>query len=220
MRLNFLSVTDGTGLRDKNCFISIKTMGLGHIIKIQVIRETTMNIHAGALGRLFTAVLLLCLSGQVLAQSSAEGSWNDGFSLDLQQGDRLSLMYSPFTHHLHSSPEHRYVWLVGVERERANHRVSGITYFSNSFGQPSTYIYPWGQNYPNVGGVEGLFVKWSAGMLYGYVAPYEKKVPLNVNGFSPAIIPSIGYERGGYSTQINLLGTAGLMWQITVPLGR
>jgi hypothetical protein len=57
-------------------------------------------------------------------------------------------------------------------------------------------------------------------MLYGYVEPYEKKVPLNVNGFSPAIIPSIGYERAGYSTQINLLGTAGLMWQISVPLGR
>jgi hypothetical protein len=177
-----------------------------------------MNIRAGALGCLCTAVLLLCLNGQVLAQSSAEGSWKDGFSLDLQQGDRLSLMYSPFTHHLDSSPEHRYVWLVGVERKRANHRVSGITYFSNSFGQPSTYIYPWGQNYPNVGGVEGLFVKWSAGMLYGYVAPYEKKVPLNVKGFSPAIIPSIGYERAGYSTQINLVGTAGLMWQITVPL--
>jgi hypothetical protein len=33
MGLNFLSVTDGTGLRDKNCFISIKTMGLGHKIK-------------------------------------------------------------------------------------------------------------------------------------------------------------------------------------------
>ena len=177
-----------------------------------------MNIRAGALGCLCTAVLLLCLNGQVLAQSSAEGSWKDGFSLDLQQGDRPSLMYSPFTHHLDSSPEHRYVWLVGVERKRANHRVSGITYFSNSFGQPSTYIYPWGQNYPNVGGVEGLFVKWSAGMLYGYVAPYEKKVPLNVKGFSPAIIPSIGYERAGYSTQINLLGTSGLMWQITVPL--
>jgi hypothetical protein len=182
--------------------------------------ETKMNMRTGDMGWLCTAAFLLGLSGPSLAQSSAEGSWKDGFSLDVREGDRLSFMYSPFTHHLDSSPEHRYVWLVGVERERANHRISGITYFSNSFGQPSTYIYPWGQNYPNVGGVEGLFVKWSAGMLYGYVDPYENKVPLNVNGFSPAIIPSIGYERAGYSTQINLLGTAGLMWQISVPLGR
>lgn len=169
---------------------------------------------------LLSAACLLGLSGHALAQSSAGGVWADGFSLNLREGDRLSLMYSPFTHHFDPSPEHRYVWLVGVERERANHRLSGVTYFSNSFGQPSTYIYPWGQAYPNVGGVDGLFVKWSAGLLYGYVDQYKDKVPLNTNGFSPAIIPSIGYERAGYSTQINLLGTAGLMWQISVPLGR
>jgi len=170
--------------------------------------------------RAFLPWLLLFQAGLSAADEPASSSWADGFSLGLNQGDRLSLMYSPFTHHFDPSPEHRYVWLVGVERERADQRLSGITYFSNSFGQPSTYIYPWGRNYPNVGGMEGLFVKWSAGLLYGYVAPYENKVPLNVNGFSPAIIPSIGYERAGYSTQINLLGTAGLMWQISVPLGR
>jgi hypothetical protein len=204
----------------KPASLPIKAFGLELTIYASVTSETKMNIRTGTLGWLCTAAFLLGLNGQSLAQTSAEGSWKDGFSLDVREGDRLSFMYSPFTHHFDSSPEHRYVWLVGVERERANRRVSGITYFSNSFGQPSTYIYPWGKNYPNVGGVEGLFLKWSAGMLYGYVEPYEKKVPLNVNGFSPAIIPSIGYERAGYSTQINLLGTAGLMWQISVPLGR
>lgn len=178
------------------------------------------NLLALVFRGLLSAACLLGLSGHALAQSSAGGVWADGFSLNLREGDRLSFMYSPFTHHFDPSPEHRYVWLVGVERERADHRLSGVTYFSNSFGQPSTFIYPWGKAYPNVGGVEGLFVKWSAGLLYGYVDQYEDKVPLNVNGFSPAIIPSIGYERAGISTQINLLGTAGLMWQISVPLGR
>ena len=179
-----------------------------------------MNMRQGSFRWLSSAVCLLALSGQAQAQTSTAGTWKDGFSLDVREGDRLSLMYSPFTHHFDPSPEHRYVWLVGVERKRADHRLSGITYFSNSFGQPSTYIFPWGQAYPNVGGVEGLFVKWSAGLLYGYVDQYKDKVPLNANGFSPAIIPSIGFERAGYSTQINLLGTAGLMWQISVPLGR
>lgn len=166
----------------------------------------------------FSLINGLGLAHAVAAPPAA--TWTDGFALDLREGDRLSLMYSPWTYHFTSSPEHRYVWLVGVERERADQRLSGITYFSNSFGQPSTFIYPWGKVYPNLGGVEGLFGKWSAGMLYGYVKPYENKVPLNVNGFSPAIIPSIGFERGGYSTQINWLGTAGLMWQISVPLWR
>ena len=179
-----------------------------------------MNFRGHCWGVWSLIALCLGLSGPALADNTAAGSWKDGFSLDMREGDRLSFMYSPFTHHFDASPEHRYVWLMGVERERADRRVSGVTYFSNSFGQPSTYIYPWGQNYPNVGGVDGLFVKWSAGLLYGYVGAYKDKVPLNVGGFSPAIIPSIGYERAGYSTQINLLGTAGLMWQISVPLGR
>ena len=151
------------------------------------------------------------------AQTSA---WSDGFSLDLKPDDRLTLMYSPFTHHFSPSDEHRYVWLVGLERERADGRLSGITYFSNSFGQPSTYIFPWGQTYRNLGGVQGLFAKWSGGLLYGYVAPYENKVPLNVNGFSPAIIPSVGFEQNGYGAQLNFLGTAGLMFQLNIPLER
>jgi hypothetical protein len=167
---------------------------------------------------LATAITFLGFGNQ--AQAGGHETWADGFSLQLREGDRLSFMYSPLTHHFDPSPEHQYVWLVGVERERADHRLSGITYFSNSFGQPSTYLYPWGKAYPNVGGVEGLFLKWSAGLLYGYVDEYKNKVPLNVNGFSPAIIPSIGYERAGYSTQLNILGTAGLMWQINLPLGR
>jgi hypothetical protein len=169
--------------------------------------------------RLRTAFML---AGCLLASLShaQESAWTNGFSFDVKPNDRLSLMYSPFTHHYSPSDEHRYVWMVGLERERNDGRLSGITYFSNSFGQPSTYIFPWGQSYRNIGGIQGLFAKWSGGMLYGYVAPYENKVPLNVKGFSPAIIPSIGYEKQGYGSQLNWLGTAGLMLQFNIPLGR
>jgi hypothetical protein len=45
-------------------------------------------------------------------------------------------------------------------------------------------------------------------------------VPLNVNGFSPAIIPSIGYEKHGYGIQLNSLALAGLMVQINIPIRR
>jgi hypothetical protein len=171
------------------------------------------------ISRLRTGCLIMgCLLATVShAQTSA---WSDGFSFDVKPDDRLTLMYAPFTHHYSPSDEHRYVWLVGVERERADGRLSGITYFSNSFGQPSTYIFPWGQSYRNLGGVQGLFAKWSGGLLYGYVDPYENKVPLNVNGFSPAIIPSLGFERNGFGAQVNFLAAAGLMLQFNIPLGR
>lgn len=169
--------------------------------------------------RLRTGILI---AGSLLASlSHAQApNWSDGFSFEVKPDDRLTLMYSPYTYHFSKSNEHRYVWLVGVEREREDGRLSGITYFSNSFGQPSTYIFPWGQSYRNIGGISGLFAKWSGGLLYGYVEPYENKVPLNVNGFSPAIIPSIGYEKQGYGAQLNFLGTAGLMLQFNIPLGR
>ena len=54
--------------------------------------------------------------------------------------------------------------------------------------------------------------KLTAGLMYGYVAPYEDKVPLNHNGFSPAIIPAIGYQLTSKdSVQVKVLGNAGLM---------
>ncbi|MEY4507777.1 MAG: hypothetical protein RL297_2355 [Pseudomonadota bacterium] len=171
--------------------------------------------------RLRAACLIVLAAGFMPTLSHADsGDWRDGFSLRLQPSDRVSVMYSPYTMHYSPSDEHRYVWLVGLERERADQRLSGITYFSNSFGQPSTFIYPWGKVYRDVGGVEGLYAKWSAGLLYGYVDQYKDKVPLNVNGFSPAIIPSLGYELHGVSVQLNVLAAAGLMLQFNIPLNR
>ena len=50
-------------------------------------------------------------------------------------------------------------------------------------------------------------------LMYGYVAPYEDKVPLNRNGFSPAVIPALGYKLNEHdSVQMKVLGTAGLMF--------
>lgn len=178
-----------------------------------------ITLLTSMVSRLRTGLLLSCCWFPMFAHAQA-ATWTDGFSVEVKPNDRLTLMYSPYTYHFSKSDEHKYVWLVGVEREREDGRLSGITYFSNSFGQPSTYIFPWGQSYRNIGGIPGLFAKWSGGLLYGYVEPYENKVPLNVNGFSPAIIPSIGYEKQGYGAQLNWLGTAGLMLQFNIPLGR
>jgi hypothetical protein len=62
-------------------------------------------------------------------------------------------------------------------------------------------------------GNPNLFVKVTAGILYGYVGQYKDKVPLNHGGFSPAIIPSIGYRLTEHdSVQVKVLGTAGLMF--------
>jgi len=145
--------------------------------------------------------------------------WGDGFNLSSKAGDRLNLMVSPYTAHFHPSDDHKYVWLVGVERERADGALAGAAFFSNSFGQESAYIFPWGEIYRNVLDQPQMYVKWTAGLLYGYRGKYEDKVPFNHGGFSPAIVPSLGWEFSSkQQIQLNLLGLNGLMLQFTQPL--
>ncbi len=166
--------------------------------------------------RLAGAVLISAL---FIAAPAQAYDWGDGFNFSSKAGDRLNLIASPYASHFHPSDEHEYVWLVGVERERADGAIAGAAYFSNSFGQESTYIFPWGEIYRNVFDQPQMYVKWTAGLLYGYRGKYEDKVPFNHGGFSPAIVPALGWE---FSTkqqvQVNLLGLNGIMLQFTQPL--
>ena len=150
-----------------------------------------------------------------LAQSAATGAPQSTAS----DGTRLRLQLSPYTRHNTFDEAHRTVVMVGLEREYPNGKLDGISLFRNSFGQPSAYLYPWGGVYHGIGGIQPLSFKWTAGLLYGYTEPYEKKVPLNYKGFSPGAIFSLAYEfKPGWSGQINMLGTAALMLQLNVPL--
>jgi hypothetical protein len=171
--------------------------------------------------RALAAKLMLCLFVVSAIPAAAEGliapgGWTDGFNPTSAEGDRWHLNVSPYSYHFSRNPEHRYVWLVGAERERTNGALTGVSYFSNSFGQPSVYFYPWGGVTKNFMGVNHLFAKWTAGLLYGYKEPYENKVPFNYNGFSPAFIPALGWEFDeGKQVQVNIFGTAGLMLQFS-----
>ncbi|GAB4214263.1 MAG: hypothetical protein Fur007_10100 [Rhodoferax sp.] len=132
---------------------------------------------------------------------------------------RWTLQLSPYSYHFNPSEEHRHVYMVGAERERADGRLDGAVYFRNSFGQPSLYLYPWGHHYAGIFGQPKLSFKWTAGLLYGYKEPYEKKVPLNYKGFSPGAIIALAYQfDSGWSAQVDALGTAGLMFQLNIPI--
>jgi len=156
---------------------------------------------------LFISLIVAQLAASpILAQESE--SWAD-------QGIQLRIQASPFTLHFSPKTDHKNVVMVGMEREHKNGKLDGFTLFSNSFGQESVFIYPWGQVYHDIWDVNKLSFKWTAGLLYGYKAPYENKVPLNHNGFSPGVIAALAYEfKPGWSAQLDLLGTAGLMFQI------
>ena len=128
------------------------------------------------------------------------------------------LSLSPYTYHFHPSDEHEYVYSIGVIKRLEGNWIVGGSYFSNSFGQPSGYVYV-GQRYENLPGFEKWYLQWNAGILYGYVEPYEDKVPFNYNGFSPGFVPSIGYKfTDRIWAELDLLGTSGLMFTLVFPI--
>jgi hypothetical protein len=125
---------------------------------------------------------------------------------------RGEFTFSPYTHHWSNNPEHKKVVLVAIDEQLPGDRLCGVSFFSNSFGQPSVYVYA-GQQFNNLLGNPQLFAKVTGGIMYGYVSPYENKVPLNYKGFNPAIIPAVGYKLTQHdSVQVKFLGTAALMF--------
>ena len=168
--------------------------------------------------RALARAALFATSFLIVGTASAY-DWTDGFSLQKKEGDQYAVIVSTYTRHYNEDPEHRHVWLVGLERERKDGSLAGIAYFSNSFGQPSAYIFPWGKSYREFLGQPQLTAKLTAGLLYGYVGKYEGKVPFNHDGFSPAIVPALAWELGdGFQVQANMLGFNGMMFQLTLPL--
>lgn len=169
--------------------------------------------------RHFTLALLSTAITGLMASAPAQAESSERYCPSFLAVDgapepshRGEFVFSPYTHHWTHNPEHKPVVLVALDEQLPGNRFCGVALFSNSFGQPSTYVYA-GQQFNNLLGNPQLFVKVTAGILYGYVGKYENKVPLNHNGFSPAIIPSLGYRINEHdSVQVKVLGTAGLMF--------
>jgi len=169
------------------------------------------------------ALMLVAAAAPVPAQTQPQDATAKAATADAPateprntDGDYWRLVGSPYTFHFSSDPDHEPVYAIGLERQRSDKWLFGGTYFSNSFGQPSVYLYV-GQRYGKLFDVDQLFAQWSAGLLYGYKEPYEDKVPLNYNGFSPGAVFSLGWQfTREFSVQANLLGTAALMIQLSI----
>lgn len=164
--------------------------------------------------RRFAACALLGLAGHAMAQTATAPDTPQVAAPSVPYRWRVEL--SPYTTHFNPSSEHRHVVLVGLERESTvDNSFVGLALFSNSFGQESGYLYLGKTYYQVVESLPQLYLKWSAGVLYGYKAPYNDKVPLNYKGFSPAVVPAVGWRfEGGWNAQVDLLGTAGLTYSL------
>jgi hypothetical protein len=154
-------------------------------------------------------VLMSCISARAADHYCPEFLAKAGAPEPTHRGE---FTFSPYTLHWSNNPEHKHVYLVALDEQLPGGRLCGIGLFSNSFGQPSAYVYA-GQQFNQLFGVPQLYLKVTAGIIYGYVGEYKDKVPLNFHGFSPGVIPSLGYKLTEHdSVQVKLLGTAGLMF--------
>ncbi len=132
--------------------------------------------------------------------------------------DLVELNLSPVTVHFTPSSEHKNVGLLGISKVDADGTVVSGAVFSNSFGQPCATV-QWGQRYLAPLGFNRWYWQWTVGPVYGYVAPYNHKVPLNYKGLSPVVIPSLGYQLNQqFSAQFTLLGNSALMVQLAYQL--
>lgn len=149
----------------------------------------------------------------LLAGLAGQGHAEDTARADADEPKHWRLAVSPYTHHWRYSAEHRPVWAIAIERQRSDGWLAGASFFKNSFGQPSSYLYI-GRKYEDMLGLAPLFAEWTGGLMYGYRGKYQTKVPLNFGGYSPGFLVSAGWQFDRrMSTQLNLLGDAAVMWQ-------
>jgi len=132
----------------------------------------------------------------------------------------IMVQAAPGVIHFNPSEEHTdWSWLVGVEWQHPSRWLAGFSYFNNSFGQKCQYYYGgyvwrFSEQHPN------WYFKLTGGLLYGYKEPYEDKVPFNHNGYSPGVIPAVGYKMNRFNVQLNLLGNSAVMVTVGYDLFR
>jgi hypothetical protein len=123
------------------------------------------------------------------------------------EGDRVMVEVGPYVYHrIDNSDHNQWPRLIGVEYETGAHWLGGAAAFRNSYYQNAAYLYA-GKRWfiPSLN--ENLYIKLSAGLVYGYRKPYEDKLPVNHDGYGLGIVPALGYQFGRANLQLEFVGT-------------
>jgi hypothetical protein len=132
--------------------------------------------------------------------------------------DRFYLETSLHTVHFHSDPAHvNNQKLILGEWNITEQWLLGASFFDNSFGQPSQYVYG-GWRFRPFESAQPFYVKVSAGLVHGYKDQYRDKIPFNHSGIAPVIVPSVGYCFSRICSEVVIFGGAGLLWTLGVTI--
>ena len=176
-----------------------------------------MKVLVPALAAVLAGAALPTCAQTVAPASAASVSTVSSSSAAVPPGSaNWRVMASPYTYHYSRDPNHRPVWMLGVERQRSDDLLWDLCYFSNSFGQPSGFLYG-GQRLYDFSAYPQLYAQWSAGLMYGYKGEYQDKVPFNHRGFSPGLVLAVGWQFSPrYAAQVNVLGNSAAMLQFSI----
>jgi hypothetical protein len=132
--------------------------------------------------------------------------------------DRFYLETSLYTHHFHYDAAHvdKQKLILG-EWNITEQWLVGASFFDNSFGQPTQYVYG-GWRYRPFEKFQPFYVKLSAGLVHGYKDPYQNKIPFNHSGVAPGFVPSVGYCFNRFCSELILFGGAGMLITLGVTI--
>jgi hypothetical protein len=165
--------------------------------------------HLTRLTRLLVSLALWAGASLCQAQDTAPGDAAEPAAAQGLQPRPWTFTVGPYVHHWSKNPDHRTAFIFALEKHQDERWLIGLSLFRNSFGQPSAYAYT-GYHWHGFLGQPRLTAKVTAGIIYGYTGEYEDKVPLNWNGFSPGLIPSLGYKLSERDAlHVMVLGGAG-----------
>jgi hypothetical protein len=132
--------------------------------------------------------------------------------------DRFYFETSLYTRHFSNDPAHvDKQKLVLGEWNITEQWLVGASFFDNSFGQPTQYVYG-GWRYRPFEQLQPFYVKVSAGLTHGYKDQYRDKIPFNHSGIAPIVIPSIGYCFSRVCSELVLFGGAGMLITLGVTI--
>lgn len=126
-------------------------------------------------------------------------------------GDRIMLQFGPYVaHRIDDRGHNQWPRIIGAEWESAEHWLGGAVSFKNSYYQDAAYVYA-GRRWFLDAVAEHVYVKLSAGFVYGYKEPFENRLPVNNEGYGLGFVPALGYQFGRANAQIVFLGTAAIV---------
>jgi len=191
---------------------------------------------AAAAGRLYPDIVTLALFGlaavpgfaagqspsaagsaaDTALPASAASAWD---APEPWRTDRFYLETSVYTRHFHYDAAHDdHQNLVLGEWNITEQWLVGASFFHNSFGQSSQYVYG-GYRFRPFESLQPLYFKVSAGLVHGYTDEYQDKIPFNNSGIAPVIVPSVGYCFNRFCSELVIFGGAGLLvtFGVTIP---